>query len=295
MRLLFDLKKGVLWVFLLAAAGCVAPGGLSVSSRSTPQSEAQRSASQSPREEKSRFPRSKKENSRSDRAIFLFNQAQDFIRQGDRKKGEALLREVLAANPKLFPAHLELGDLLQKEGRLSEAVKSYRRVLALRADHAVSRISLGRIAEKRKMPERALFQYEQAVEIAPDTFYPHFRLGVLRRSKGQLDLAIFHLKKAVRFDGDHRAARYWLWLSAAERGGLDVFEIKHGKFLVERGDETPIRYYQAQAANHFASKRFRQALREIRKAIDVNPRWKEPRWQGVLNDLSRYKRATKQE
>lgn len=195
MRLPFVLKKEVLWVFLLAAAGCVAPDGLTVSSRSTSQSEAQRSAPQSPREEESRLPRSKKENSRSDRAIFLFNQAQDFIRQGDRKKGEVLLREVLAANPKLFPAHLALGDLLQKEGRLSEAVKSYRRVLALRADHAVSQISLGQIAEKMKMPERALFHYEQAVKIAPDTFYPHFRLGALRRNKGQLDLAIFHLNR----------------------------------------------------------------------------------------------------
>ncbi len=123
--------------------------------------------------------------------IFLFNHTQDFIHQGDRKKGKVLLREVIAANPKLFPAHLALGDLLQKEGRLSEAVVSYRRVLSLRADHAVSRISLGRIAEKRKMPDRALFHYEQVVNIAADTFYPHFRMGVLRRDKGRLDLQSF--------------------------------------------------------------------------------------------------------
>ncbi len=241
----------------------------------------------------SSLPETKEGDPSREQAVRLFNRAQELIRRGESRAAEALLGEALAAHPGLYPAHQALGEIYEKDGRKREAAAAYRQVLRLKPDHVKSHVALGRLAEEAAQPEAALYHYERAVALDPGAFLPHFRLGLIRRGRQQLDAAVHHLRAAARIEPAHQIARYWLWLSVAERGGADDWEVELGRSLVEGGDETPVRFYQARAAHRFREGKVEEALKAIQKAVDVNPHWREARWRSVLADMERYRRARK--
>lgn len=229
--------------------------------------------------------------SASKEAIRLFNLAQGKIESGDYAAAESLLQKAAAADPNLFPAYVALGGVYEKLGKKKEAAGAYRRTLALRPGHVKSHIALGKIAFEKKEYERAIFRFEKAVELDPGSFMAHYRLGLIRRRRKQTAMAVYHLKAASRISPEHRAARYWLWLSVSEQGGPRAWEVELGRGVVESGNEAPVRYYRGRAARHFRAGRVGKAIEAIQKAVDVNPRWRDRRWRGVLEDMTRYRRA----
>ncbi len=204
-----------------------------------------------------------------------------------------LLRRAVSEKPGLVPAHLALAGLYEKQKKKTEAAAAYRRVLKLRPGHVASHLALGRLAQEAGDKERAIYRYEETIRQNSGSFLAHYRLGLIRRRRGQIAMAVHHFKNAVRLSPGHKAARYWLWLTLAERGGSDEYEVELGRWLVEAGNETPIRYYRGAAARHFRAGRAAAALALIQKAVDVNPRWRDRKWRGVLDDMARYRRARK--
>ncbi|MEE9276179.1 MAG: tetratricopeptide repeat protein [bacterium] len=227
------------------------------------------------------------------KAVGLFNRAQERLHRHDRRGAEALLKAALAENPKLYPAHFALAGIHEKEGRAGEAVAAHRKVIALKPDHVESHVALGRLYENARRIERALYHYQRAVDLDPGAFVAHFRMGLIRRRRGQLAAAVERLRAAADLRPAHRAARHWLWLSVTERGRAPDWEIALGRRLIEAGDTTPVRFYQGRAARHFGAGRIDAALREIQKAVDVNPNWRAPEWRSVLSDMARYRRRKK--
>lgn len=224
-------------------------------------------------------------------AIALFNRAQEKIRANDPAAAEAFLQKVLSRKPGLIPAHLALAGLYVKQKRKAEAARAYRRVLGLAPGHVGSLLALGRLAQEAGEKERAIYRYEEAIRRDPGSFLAHYRLGLIRRRRRQTAMAAHHFKSAVRISPGHQAARYWLWLTLAERGGAGKRERELARGLVEGGNETPIRYYRGAAARHFRAGRTAAALAAIQKAVDVNPHWRDRKWRGVLDDMTRYRRT----
>lgn len=226
-------------------------------------------------------------------AVALFNRAQERIRAKDLDVAEALLLRAISENPGLVPVHLALAGLYEKKKKRAKAAISYRRVLKLRPGNVESHLALGRIAQEAGQKERAIYRYEEAIRYEPGLFLAHYRLGLIRRRRGQIPMAAHHFRMAVRTSPEHQAARYWLWLTLAEQGGSDRYEVELGRGLVEAGNETPIRYYRGAAGRHFRAGRSAAALAAIQKAVDVNPRWRDRKWRGILDDMARYRRTQK--
>jgi len=226
--------------------------------------------------------------------IRLYNRALEEISRGRLPAAESLLMEAVRRNSELFPAHEALGRVYEKLGEKAKAAGSYRRVLKLRPAHVKSHIALGRLTFAVKNGARSIFHLEKAIALRPDSFKAHYQLGLIRRSRHQMAMAVYHFKAAVRISPRHRAARYWLWLSVAERGGADKWEVELGRKVVEEGNNAPVRFYRGRAGRYFWKGRMGRALRAIKKAVDVNPRWREKRWGGVLADMARYRRALKE-
>ncbi|MEE9256857.1 MAG: tetratricopeptide repeat protein [bacterium] len=200
---------------------------------------------------------------------------------------------MIRSAPGLVPARLALARVYERQKRKTEAAAAYRRILGLRPGHLESHLALGRLAQEAGDKERAIYRYEEAIRYDPGSFLAHYRLGLIRRRRGQIAMAVHHFKNAVRLSPEHQAARYWLWLTLAERGGAAEREVELGRWLVEAGDEIPIRYYRGAAAGYFRAGRLGKALAAIQKAVDVNPRWRDRKWRGVLDDMARYRRARK--
>jgi len=136
---------------------------------------------------------------------------------GEKRRREAREPGSLAAVQALF------GDALRHHqgGRLAEAERLYRQILALDPRHADSLHLLGVIAFQGGRHENAIDLIGQAIGLEQDVaFYPN-NLGLVLEDKGRLDDAIEHYERALALKPDFAEAHYNLGNALKHRGRLD--------------------------------------------------------------------------
>ena len=152
------------------------------------------------------------------------------------------LRDDRSLDPRLAPAHSDLGIFLQGRGRLAEAEASYRRAIELIPNFAAAMSNLGAVlAERgrleeasgwytRAISERADFPdahnnlgatlvkldrveeaealHRRAIALKPDFADAHYNLGVALVAQGRFDEALASYEEAVRLNTDYVDARW---------------------------------------------------------------------------------------
>ena len=86
-------------------------------------------------------------------------------------------------------SHYELGNLLRMQGRLEEAIASYRRALQLRPDDFRSLNNLGLALKDQGNVEEAIACFRQVLQLRPDDAAPYNNLGIALRDQGRTDEA----------------------------------------------------------------------------------------------------------
>ena len=87
---------------------------------------------------------------------------------GDDEKAKQSYDEALRMNPNQFNAHLGLGRLLEKEGKLSAAIAEYSRSIAI-APTESGYLRLGHALEQAGRGPEALAAYQGALKISPES------------------------------------------------------------------------------------------------------------------------------
>ena len=90
-------------------------------------------------------------------------------------------------------AHVNLGRLLQEDGRVSEAAAHYRLALAADAGHATAAFNLGIALEDLGRPADAIEAYRQAIAVDPRLADAHFNIARLYEKVGKKAAALRHL------------------------------------------------------------------------------------------------------
>jgi predicted O-linked N-acetylglucosamine transferase (SPINDLY family) len=188
-------------------------------------------------------------NERADASIARGQQLED---AGDFTGAERCFREALAAVPRYPRAHLNLGNALDRQGRLEESLAAHRAALALdpafvgaHYNAGVVLIKLKKFGEARDAFERALEldprladaamqiartheeqrdlagacrQIERAVAIEPALPHAWANLGMLRLERKQFAEAETALREALRLDPRNTLASAGLGQFLMERG-----------------------------------------------------------------------------
>jgi tetratricopeptide (TPR) repeat protein len=106
----------------------------------------------------------------------------------------------IALDPKLTPAHNNLGNALADKGRLDEAMAEYRQVIALDPKEAKAHFNLGNALRAKGRWDEAIAEYRQAIALDPKDAKCHSNLGNVLAGKGRWDEAMAEQRQAIALD-----------------------------------------------------------------------------------------------
>ncbi|MFB2834822.1 tetratricopeptide repeat protein [Floridanema evergladense] len=129
--------------------------------------------------------------------------AADFYQKGlasakreDFKSAEELWRKSIELDPKNFAVHSNLGELLQRQGKLDEATSQYREALRLKSDDVETVMKLAVALGQQKKFDESIAQSQTAIRLKPDLAPAHIVLAAGLSGQGKDNEAIESLKKA---------------------------------------------------------------------------------------------------
>lgn len=116
-------------------------------------------------------------------------------------EAEAAYRSALRLNPDLPEALINLGRMLQAQGRLHEAEDLYRRARTVQPDLAVAAFNLGTVLDEQRRPQEAADAYQSAVELDPGFADAHYNLSGVYEQLGNAVAAFRHLRRYRELTG----------------------------------------------------------------------------------------------
>ncbi|HXI75962.1 MAG TPA: tetratricopeptide repeat protein, partial [Steroidobacteraceae bacterium] len=118
-------------------------------------------------------------------------------------------------------AHSNLGNALQAQGKLAEAVASYGRAIFVRPDYAEAHSNLGNVLKAQGKLKEAVASFERALAHRPDSAEAHLNLGLLFLDQGRLNEAVSCFERALALKPDYAEAHHYLGNARREQGRVE--------------------------------------------------------------------------
>ena len=109
-----------------------------------------------------------------------------------------LYHQALEVKPDDAQIHLQLGNTLVRQNRLSDAIASYQTALHYHPDNFEIHLELGKALEKEKKWDEAIAAYRRAIELNPNYSWSHKHLGDILAERGQHDEASISYRHALQ-------------------------------------------------------------------------------------------------
>jgi tetratricopeptide (TPR) repeat protein len=113
----------------------------------------------------------------------------------------AAYRRCLTLDPSHAEAMVNLGRLVQVQGRWHEAEKLYRQAQSVRPHLPVAAFNLGTVLDELRRPREALEAYQRALEGDPDLADAHYNVSLLHGQAGNRIAAFRHLRRYRELTG----------------------------------------------------------------------------------------------
>jgi protein O-GlcNAc transferase len=140
---------------------------------------------------------------------------------GRLQEAEKLYRQILARQPKHFIAMHYLGVIAHQAQKNDIAVELIRQAIALSPNYAEAYNNLGNVLRDRKQLDQAIAAFRRAIAIRPNYAEVFNNLGVVLKDNGQVDEAIAAYSRAIVLKPDSPEAHFNLGIILQARGQLD--------------------------------------------------------------------------
>lgn len=178
----------------------------------------------------------------SDNYLIHNNLGNALERSGRIEEAIVHYKETLRIKPDNAGTFFNLGNALSRRERADEAIRCYREVLRLKPDYAEAHNNLGNVFERLGDQQEAMVQYREALRLRPEYAEARSNLGIVLAKRGEIEEAMGHFKEAMRIDPGYEKAYHNLGVSLAEQG------------------------------------RTREAMAQYRRALQINPGFREARF-----------------
>jgi tetratricopeptide (TPR) repeat protein len=148
----------------------------------------------------------------------LNNLARLHLRMGQTNDALREFRRIIALKPRFGFAHLGAGEILEQQGRMAEAEKHYRLALQNRIYRAEELATLGRFCLRKGWFGEAVTNLQDALKLNPGDAALHTALAQALSSLGRKSEADAQLAAAARLDPSQLQSRYLRGLELGRAG-----------------------------------------------------------------------------
>jgi tetratricopeptide (TPR) repeat protein len=205
----------------------------------------------------------------STKAVSVFAEGFIAMTQGDAKQAAEQFAKAAQLDPKLWQAKLFQANMVAGLGRIDQAKKLLKEVLAVRPNTALAYVSLGMLVRDQGQIEEAKKYFQKALKINPAMAEAHYNLGGLALYVGDLKEAEHQYRATVAADPFNEEAFNDLGLAMAYQGKIKAAEQQYIKAL-----ELNPNFASAHlnlGTLYAQTKRYNQAIDEFNKALAVDP------------------------
>jgi len=119
---------------------------------------------------------------------------------GQREKAFQYMGRSKQLDPTLFNKLLSRAESFRREGKLTEAIEEYRRILQQDPNQPVVHNDLGAVYHERRMMVEAFLEFSDAIKIDPSYTMAYANRGVINVEWNALDDAVRDYRKAVELE-----------------------------------------------------------------------------------------------
>lgn len=188
---------------------------------------------------------------------------------GRLDEAERLYRQVLAIDSENADGLHLFGVIAHQKGRSDLAIDMIRRAIATNAAESSYHCNLGVALKELGRIEEAVACYRSAIRLRPDYPEAHNCLGNALGAQGHLDEAITSYRRALDLRPNYPEAQYNLGITLKEQGRLDAAIASYRDAIGLRPDYQEAHYNLGNALRDL--RRLEEAVAAYRKAIDLSP------------------------
>jgi tetratricopeptide (TPR) repeat protein len=200
----------------------------------------------------------------------LFQAAQDALNHGRLDEAERDFRQVLAANPQLGGAYANLGVVYMRRKQWAKALETLRQAEHLMPEVAGIRLNIGLAYYRQNEFLKAIPPFESVVRDQPEALQPRHLLGLCYFFAERWDDAARTLEPLWPQESGKLTYLYVLSI-AAHRAGLKDLDERATSQLVKTGDGSP-EYHLFMGKAHLNLEQYDMALADFQAAAEANPK-----------------------
>jgi len=211
--------------------------------------------------------------------------------QGNLVEAVASWRKVLTLNPNSAIAYFNIGNALSEQKSISDAISAYKTAILLKPDYAEAHYNLGRIYAHLYMFDEALCAFGEAINTQPDYAEAYNHLGMILHKEKKSSEAIEAYTKAIMIKSDYAEAYNNMGMLLHEEDKLSEAIGAYTKALSVKPD-------YAEAYNNLGftfqkQEMLDEAIERFEIALSINPNFAEAynNMGAALRDAGRFHEA----
>ena len=169
-----------------------------------------------------------------------------------------------------------LGAAAARSNQLEQAIVAFRKVIAIKPDHADAYHNLGIAQQNQGELDEAVETFTQALNINPNQAETYNALGNALQTQGKLDKAIETYNKALNINPDHASAYNNLGNALRKQARLEPAVEAYNKAITIKADYAEAYNNLGVALNEQAKKD--KAIQAYNRAITIKPDFLDCAW-----------------
>jgi protein O-GlcNAc transferase len=171
--------------------------------------------------------------------------------------------------PRVAGFSVDLGFVLETDGKLEEAIAHYRQVVSFHPEVKFARFRLGNALMKQGKFSEAAASYGQELQVSPESHETMNNLGSALQKLGKLEQAIVCYQKAISFNRSYAEAYNNLGITYNDLGRLDEAVASYLQAIACSPDSADA--YSNIAATLTSRRDFKEAVQLCKRAIELEP------------------------